>query len=479
MRTNLVLCAVVAAIFVPGAGASGFTWSETPVAVSAGDQYNPSISGPYVTYTDLAAGDADVDYADLRDASIHTVAAGSGDQQLSDVFGHYVVYTSTPIGGEPDVFLYDISSGTTSRLTNTPWAENVPKGTSDLVAWEGYATGSSDICIYRISTSSTSCLTAPGDQLTPAVSGSYVSYIDQGANYSLVVYNADTGATRTIFAGPAQSPDVDGNHVAFANVAGSSSDIAVYDLASGSMKTLMLAGDQLNPHVSGDWVSFEDLVTGISHIGLWNYVTGELEHVNVGPSSQTLSDIDGNHVVYTDDRAGRLDIYSLQFASDTTPPTLSVPSGVTVDATSPAGAVVTYGATAKDDTDPNPSVSCAPPSGSTFAIGTTTVTCTARDASGNAASASFPVVVRGAGDQLNALIAEVKSLGLPPLTQATLVGELLLAKTALANGYKGVACAAMATFVSEVNALSGRTIKATDAADLVARATRIEAVVAC
>jgi len=68
---------------------------------------------------------------------------------------------------------------------------------------------------------------------------------------------------------------------------------------------------------------------------------------------------------------------------DTTPPTLSVPSDMTVPATSLAGAVVTFSATATDLVDPSPTVTCVPASGSTFAPGKTTVSCTASDASGN------------------------------------------------------------------------------------------------
>jgi HYR domain len=57
---------------------------------------------------------------------------------------------------------------------------------------------------------------------------------------------------------------------------------------------------------------------------------------------------------------------------------------------------VDYTAPSADDAvDPQPSVSCDTPSGSTFAIGSTTVTCTATDAAGNAASASFTVSVKG------------------------------------------------------------------------------------
>jgi len=55
---------------------------------------------------------------------------------------------------------------------------------------------------------------------------------------------------------------------------------------------------------------------------------------------------------------------------------------------------VTYDATASDLVDSTPSVTCTPPSGSVFAPGVTTVTCTARDAAGNVSAArTFTVSV--------------------------------------------------------------------------------------
>ena len=80
---------------------------------------------------------------------------------------------------------------------------------------------------------------------------------------------------------------------------------------------------------------------------------------------------------------------------DTTPPTLVVPGDQTVEATSPAGAIVTFVATATDPLDPNPTVACDPASGGTFPIGTTTVSCTASDAAGNTSDAqTFNVKVQ-------------------------------------------------------------------------------------
>jgi uncharacterized repeat protein (TIGR03803 family) len=76
---------------------------------------------------------------------------------------------------------------------------------------------------------------------------------------------------------------------------------------------------------------------------------------------------------------------------DTTAPTIACPANITLGCSVNPLVAATYSATASDDSDPTPAVTCSPPSGSGFAIGTTTVTCTARDASGNQSSCSFTV----------------------------------------------------------------------------------------
>lgn len=81
------------------------------------------------------------------------------------------------------------------------------------------------------------------------------------------------------------------------------------------------------------------------------------------------------------------------FRADRTPPVLMVPSDLTAEATSSAGAAVTYNVTAADEVDPDPTVACNPPSGSTFPLGPTTVICTATDDAGNSATKSFAVTV--------------------------------------------------------------------------------------
>lgn len=82
--------------------------------------------------------------------------------------------------------------------------------------------------------------------------------------------------------------------------------------------------------------------------------------------------------------------------NDTTPPVLTLPGDIAATATTPAGAVVSFSASAADLVDGAVVPACVPAAGATFAIGATTVSCTATDAHGNAARGSFVVAVTAA-----------------------------------------------------------------------------------
>jgi HYR domain-containing protein len=81
---------------------------------------------------------------------------------------------------------------------------------------------------------------------------------------------------------------------------------------------------------------------------------------------------------------------------DTTPPVIAWHADVTAEATGPTGASVTYTPPATTDAvDGTRSATCKPASGWTFPLGTTTVTCNANDAAGNAAvPTTFSVIVK-------------------------------------------------------------------------------------
>jgi glycine rich protein/HYR domain-containing protein len=159
--------------------------------------------------------------------------------------------------------------------------------------------------------------------------------------------------------------------------------------------------------------------------------------------------------------------------------TLSIAThqNITVDATSAAGAVVHYIAPKVTDqanpTDP-PKAVCTPPSGSTFAIGTTTVTCTATDAadSNSPVSSTFTVTVVGAPGQLHVLHYAVRDYG------PALANTVLIAEHAVNTENPQRACLPLDAFIVEV-ATRIPPLPPVTRAYLIAAAGQIRAVLGC
>ncbi len=124
-----------------------------------------------------------------------------------------------------------------------------------------------------------------------------------------------------------------------------------------------------------------------------------LDHILV--SSETSRHVVGYDVVHVNAefavQASDHDPGLARLSFDHTAPVLTGPTvNPSVTATGPSGAVVTFTVSALDDQDGTLPVTCTPQSGSVFAIGSTPVSCTATDGTGNAAHFDFSVMVQAA-----------------------------------------------------------------------------------
>ena len=127
-------------------------------------------------------------------------------------------------------------------------------------------------------------------------------------------------------------------------------------------------------------------------------------HGEVGPATISYSQNSGTIfpigtttvVVTAIDEGGNYEHASFKVTvRDTTAPVITfVSPNLTAEATSPAGAVVTYAAATATDAVGPITFSYSKASGATFALGTTTVTVTATDAYGNHSSKTFTVTVK-------------------------------------------------------------------------------------
>ena len=150
-----------------------------------------------------------------------------------------------------------------------------------------------------------------------------------------------------------------------------------------------------------------------------------------------------------------------------------------MNATNPQGAVVSYTATATDDDGDALTPTCAPTSGSTFAIGTTTVHCSASEPGSNSSSGSFQVVVKGAAAQVTDLINLVNSFGLPADFQASFDTQLQAVLADLQANNTTQACSDLTAFSNHVQAQSGKGLTVSQANQLLAAAKQVQAVLGC
>jgi hypothetical protein len=162
----------------------------------------------------------------------------------------------------------------------------------------------------------------------------------------------------------------------------------------------------------------------------------------------------------------------------------NMPTNITTNATSPQGAVVTYTLpTAVDESgdNPGPTVSCSPASGSTFAIGTTTVKCTVNDSDDTpgSVSASFTVTVKGAAAQVSDLVNTVNGDHLSSSLQNALDNKLKDTLTAINAGQTTTACSDLTDFSGYVQSHTGKGITSSQATQLMAAARQVQAVLGC
>ncbi len=160
----------------------------------------------------------------------------------------------------------------------------------------------------------------------------------------------------------------------------------------------------------------------------------------------------------------------------------NVPSNMSVNATGSGGAVVNYTPpAATDEGDETPTVGCLPASGSTFAIGTTTVTCTATDAddSNSPVTASFSVTVNGALAQLqDPLLPDVKAIP-ASLGRLILVNDVNGMINNLQHGNTVQVCSDLTFMGLVVQEWSGALMTTAEADTILADISQISAVLGC
>lgn len=358
------------------------------------------------------------------------VDSGSGCAQVSMApdgitYGSFVSYsasagTTLPLGDglkTVSVIYKDGAGNVSPSATDTIILDTIAPSISSVVVTPTIVGASAELTISKTVTDSSGVSTVNAMIRGPSPSSTVVGTI----SLSLTSGTPQSGTWSGSFTFPSQSTAPDGTYTIVDTVsdfAGNSATISDGTITlDRTAPTITMTA--VTPSLVGAASQIvittivSDATTGVSSITA--DVTGPASFLNNAlglssgtansgtwqtaftfPSSQTSAP-DGAYSVSVkaSDAASNVAIVGAGSTTlDRTAPFLSVPSDITLEATSSAGASALYSVEITDNLDPSASASCNYPSGSVFALGETVIQCTATDNAGNQDTKSFKIIVQ-------------------------------------------------------------------------------------
>ncbi|CAN5759358.1 hypothetical protein BH23CHL2_BH23CHL2_06830 [soil metagenome] len=478
--------------------------TTTTVDDGSGNETDPHISGSLVTYTSENDFYLEIRYRDLMSGA-GGVIPGEGRDRLADISGDTIVFTRT-LDDRLAVFAFDVSLGSTSQLDPQVGSLRLdPAIGNTTVAWGDRGPvsemfPSSEIVVYDLVTENATRLTddAATDTLADvSPDGSVVVWekcqpapADDCAVWQATRTGSDWTTLQLTGNGiDGRDPATDGQFVVYQSTRAGETDLFWQPAGGGSEQQLSLPGDQLRPSISDGLIAFETEVPATDRLDIivYDLNTGNLYQITDTPDRlEALADIVVDptglaRVVYSERDPNR-DVYAFSFepaGDDITPPVLHLPGDITVNAGTSDGAVVDYTAIATDESDGSLNVDCEPPSGSTFPIGTTVVSCAAIDSTGNHSEGTFTVTVLGASEQFTELSQFIETLELSGGTENALQTQLDVAQKHLENGQQQAACTLLAVFDHHVEIQASDQLTGEQVAQLLSASQRVQAVIGC
>ena len=427
---------------------------------------------------------------------------GSGETRLTDAPADEFYPTWSPdgtriafvrhMGGyDYEIYTMNADGSEQTNISNNPAQDSNPSWSPDgtKIAFDsdrdsGGDIGNSDIYVMNADGS--------GQTNNPITHGFFPDWSPDGTRIAftnrinptsetdIFVINTDgTGQTRlTTYSEsdyrPSWSPD--GTKIAFFRDTNGNNDYDIFIMnADGSGQT------RLTNNPNSEEPSWSPDGTKIAFWGVRPNVAAEIYLINADGSGETRVTNTRCCVVNMSPDFGPA---TEPPEEDTTPPVLTVPDNMVVEATSPLGAKVNYTVTAQDNVDGNATleedgttvtqddvggnitISCEPPSGSVFPIGDTEVECSATDEAGNTGTESFTVTVnpptpppptpipKEVIDELISTIQNLDDDNVPQSVKASLIATLKQVSNILNDNNPNndeSACDELGAFINRVN----------------------------
>ncbi|MDQ3906899.1 MAG: Ig-like domain-containing protein, partial [Acidobacteriota bacterium] len=326
----------------------------------------------------VLVNDTDVDGDTLSVASVGAPAHGTATINPDGTIN----YSPAPNYNGADSFTYVVGDGHGATSTGTVNVTINAVNDAPVAAADAAALDQDTSAVVNVLTNDTD---VDNDVLV-------VSAVAQGAHGTVSINAGGASVTYTPAAGYVGADSF--TYTASDNHGGTSTASVSVNVRDTTAPVLNVPGAISAEATSADGAVVNFVVTATDNSGVAPSVactanSGSLFPVGTTPVSCQATDASGNK--------SPVKIFSVSVVD--LPPVLSLPSTMVVDSNTAGGANVTFNPTATDTVSGVRPVSCTPASGSLFAVGQTTVNCSATDSAGQTSTGSFLVYVLSGGQE--------------------------------------------------------------------------------
>ncbi|WP_082105938.1 PKD domain-containing protein [Methanosarcina sp. 1.H.T.1A.1] len=248
----------------------------------------PDIYGNYIVYTNnyYYGEDHQNDGIYLYDLNTHNETKIAAVYSFPAIYGKKVVWSQENSSNAYDIYLYNISTQQTGKITTTN--SSMPESELDIygniVVW----TESGNVYMYDIASNKTTQVTSNVSAYQPAIYGNWIVYTVgdpySGGNKDIYMYEISAArTTRITTSNLAFSPSVYGDKIVYADCRNNPEfcegrDIYLYDLSNTSNNLVANFTGNVSSGNAPLNVSFTDTGTGTPDAWYWDFGDGDISN---------------------------------------------------------------------------------------------------------------------------------------------------------------------------------------------------------